>query len=318
MKARDARLHYFICYILAFVAVFTSSAIFSTVFASPFIIAKAREFMEKARANRKENLPAIKAAKAKADALKKEKAQLEKDKKALEKKKLNARKVQAKKIYEERKKKGYEATAGLVAAEARAAIVAEASMTLDDVKKPKKAPKLRVDTPVLEQPASIEEAVPIAFDSVLEQPAPIEEAVPIAFDSVLEQPAPIEETVTSTVFFPEVAEPEAEPMVESIIEPEVEKNSVSTSAPIAFDSILEQPAPVEETVTSTVFFPEVAKPVAEKPIAEQELPIAEETSVEEQAIPVTEPLAPVEGLSAEPVKEADFIATESLFRGITF
>ena len=300
MKARDARLHYFICYILAFVAVFTSSAIFSTVFASPFIIAKAREFMEKARANRKENLPAIKAAKAKADALKKEKAQLEKDKKALEKKKLNARKVQAKKIYEERKKKGYEATAGLVAAEARAAIVAEASMTLDDVKKPKKAPKLRVDTPVLEQPASIEEAVPIAFDSVLEQPAPIEE------------------TVTSTVFFPEVAEPEAEPMVESIIEPEVEKNSVSTSAPIAFDSILEQPAPVEETVTSTVFFPEVAKPVAEKPIAEQELPIAEETSVEEQAIPVTEPLAPVEGLSAEPVKEADFIATESLFRGITF
>ncbi len=156
MKARDARRNFIVMVALAFVAVFTSSAIIGIAAITPFVYSKACEILEKAKENHKNTMPAAKAAKAKRDALKKEKAKLEKDKKALEKKKLAARKEQAKKIYEYRQKNGYEESLPLVEKEAKKALESEAGVS-DKGKKAKKE-KVKKEKVKKEKPANVKPA----------------------------------------------------------------------------------------------------------------------------------------------------------------
>lgn len=165
MKARDARRNFIVKVALAFVGVFTCSAIIGVTAVTPFIYTKVSELMAKAKANHKEGIPAAKAAKAKMDALKKEQAKLEKDKKALEKKKLAARKAQAQKIYEERVANGYESSLDLVRSEAKVAIgenVASDASTKKSAKpKKEKRSKQEKSAPVVIAPVAESEPVHI-------------------------------------------------------------------------------------------------------------------------------------------------------------
>lgn len=107
MKARTARIHYIVMFMLAFVSVFTVSVIFAIGAVTPFAYTALRDKLAEANEKRRS---AVEAAKAKKAALQKEQAKLKKDKKKLEKKKKKALEARAKRIYEERVSEGYTAS----------------------------------------------------------------------------------------------------------------------------------------------------------------------------------------------------------------
>ena len=154
MKGRDSRRQTMIMAASGIVSGAVAGAIIGIGFATPFLMTKGAETVEKlsanARAKHYAGMPAAQAEKAKLDALAAEKKQLEKDKKALEKKKLNARKKQAKKIYEERVANGYEASVPVLEREANKAFAASVDYAYDEPKaKKKKEKKAKKTAPVI-------------------------------------------------------------------------------------------------------------------------------------------------------------------------
>ena len=154
MKGRDSRRQTMIMAASGIVSGAVAGAIIGIGFATPFLMTKGAETVEKlsanARAKHYAGMPAAQAEKAKLDALAAEKKQLEKDKKALEKKKLEARKKQAKKIYEERVANGYEASVPVLEREANKAFAASEGYEYSEKKtKKKKEKKAKKTAPVI-------------------------------------------------------------------------------------------------------------------------------------------------------------------------
>ncbi len=121
MKARTARIHYIVSFVLALVGVVVFAAILGVSAVFPFAYDKLRDFMNEFMAKQAESnekrKPALEAAKEKKAALKKEQAQLNKDKKKLEKAKKKAMDKKVKRIYEERVANGYEASLDMIDSE---------------------------------------------------------------------------------------------------------------------------------------------------------------------------------------------------------
>lgn len=145
MKARTARMHYIVSFVLALVGVTVFAAILGISAVFPFAYDKLRsfiaEFMAKQAENYENRKPALEAAKEKKAALKKEQSQLNKDKKKLEKAKKKAMDKKVKRIYEERMANGYEASLDMIDAE-----IAKADKS--SKKSAKKSKKSKPQSPV--------------------------------------------------------------------------------------------------------------------------------------------------------------------------
>lgn len=159
MKARTARLHYIVSFVLALVGVVVFAAILGVAFVFPFAYDKLSNFMSDLMAKQAENYekrkPALQAAKEKKAALKKEQAKLNKDKKKLEKAKKKAMNKKVKRIYEERMANGYEASLDMIEAE-------NAKASKKSAKKAKKAKKTETAQESVQAPA----VEPVAADFV--------------------------------------------------------------------------------------------------------------------------------------------------------
>ncbi|MDD6807435.1 MAG: hypothetical protein PUD72_03170 [Oscillospiraceae bacterium] len=156
MKARTARVYYLAMFIISFVGVAILSAIIGAGMVFPFAYTTARDFIQKKIAESGPKSRTAKAvAKAKKDALVKEKAQLNKDKKALEKKKKKERDKQVKRIYEERMAEGYEASLDMIKSTPAPSVTIEPEKPAKPKKekKAKKEKKQEVEVlPVVETP----------------------------------------------------------------------------------------------------------------------------------------------------------------------
>lgn len=156
MKARTARMHYMVSFVLALVGVVVFAAILGIAAVFPFAYDKLGEIMNNLLAKQSElhekRKPALEAAKEKKAALKKEEAQLKKDKKKLEKAKKKAMDKKVKRIYEERVANGYEASLDMIDAE-----VEKASKKV--AKKAKKSKKAETAPTVVSAPATEPSAV---------------------------------------------------------------------------------------------------------------------------------------------------------------
>ncbi len=161
MKARTARMHYMVSFVLALVGVVVFAAILGVSAVFPFAYDKLRDFindfMAKQAENHEKRKPALEAAKEKKAALKKEQAQLNKDKKKLEKAKKKAMDKKVKRIYEERVANGYEASLDMIDAEA-----AKAEKAAKKTAKKSKTKKADVAPVVVQAPV----AGPAAVDFV--------------------------------------------------------------------------------------------------------------------------------------------------------
>lgn len=160
MKARTARMHYIVSFVLALVGVVVFAAILGIAAVFPFAYDKLGEIMNNLLAKQSElhekRKPALEAAKEKKAALKKEQAQLNKDKKKLEKAKKKAMDKKVKRIYEERMANGYEASLDMIDAEVEKAEKAskKAAKKASKSKKSETAPAV-VSAPVAE-PAAVD------------------------------------------------------------------------------------------------------------------------------------------------------------------
>lgn len=162
MKARTARVHYIVSFVLALVGVVVLAAILGIATVFPFAFDGARNFLNEFMAKKADDFekrkPALEAAKEKKAALKKEQAELNKAKKNLEKAKKKAMDKKVKRIYEERMANGYEASLGMIDAEVAKA-EKSAKKSAKKVKKEKKA-----EAPVVEQ-APVAEPATVNFIS---------------------------------------------------------------------------------------------------------------------------------------------------------
>ncbi len=153
MKARTARIHYVVSFVLALVGVIVFAAILGVAAVFPFAYDKIGEILGDLLSKQSElhekRKPALEAAKEKKAQLKKEEAQLKKDKKKLEKAKKKDFDKRAKKIYEERMANGYEASYAAIDAEAAKA---EKAAKKAEKKAAKKAKKERAAATVIQAP----------------------------------------------------------------------------------------------------------------------------------------------------------------------